>query len=175
MSPWTLMKPLKRPRKAKKQKEIFFDLISGTCTKGESEQILIEIDEEDITREQLQTLGCRNRLSNRNLLAKKLSGWKVSQWKQQLLPEHIGYNIGDCDLIMGPMLVAKHWLCMALDRSTMNFYVLDSMKTKVYMSKNQANQKRKTACITKLRCQEQKLFVHPFHNNQICKTVAFMC
>ncbi|KAI9095319.1 hypothetical protein K1719_026353 [Acacia pycnantha] len=32
MLPWTLTKPLKRPRKAKEQKEIFFDLISGTCT-----------------------------------------------------------------------------------------------------------------------------------------------
>ncbi|KAI9127688.1 hypothetical protein K1719_000681 [Acacia pycnantha] len=64
MSPWTLTKPLKRPRKAEEHKEIFFDLISGTYTEDESEQILREIDE-DITREQLQTLRCRNRLSNR--------------------------------------------------------------------------------------------------------------
>ncbi|KAI9126392.1 hypothetical protein K1719_002813 [Acacia pycnantha] len=57
MSPWTLTKPMKRPRKAKKEKAIFFDLISGSCTNEESEQILIQIDDEDITREHLQTLG----------------------------------------------------------------------------------------------------------------------
>ena len=38
MSPWTLTKPLKQPRKAKEQKEIFFDLISGSCTKDEGEK-----------------------------------------------------------------------------------------------------------------------------------------
>ncbi|KAI9072341.1 hypothetical protein K1719_045704 [Acacia pycnantha] len=45
--------------------EIFFDLISGTCTNDDKQQILIQIDDEDITREQLQTLGRRNKLSNR--------------------------------------------------------------------------------------------------------------
>ncbi|KAI9113568.1 hypothetical protein K1719_015495 [Acacia pycnantha] len=108
-------------------------------------RILIQIDDEDITREQLKTLGRRNRLSNRNLLNRKPVGWKVSEWKQQLLPEYIGYNMCDYDLIMAPMLVVGHWFCMALDPSTMNFYVLDSMKTKVYISKNQASKKKKTA------------------------------
>ncbi|KAI9101474.1 hypothetical protein K1719_023956 [Acacia pycnantha] len=156
MSPWTLTKPLKRARKAKEEKEILFDLISEPFTKDEREQILIKIDNEDITREQLQTLGRRNRLSNPNLLNRKPAGWKVSEWKQQLLPEHIGYNMGDCDLIMGPMLVAEHWFCMALDPTAMNFYVLDSMKTKVYISKNQASKKK-----------ENRVYN--------CKTVAFMC
>ncbi|KAI9078169.1 hypothetical protein K1719_039868 [Acacia pycnantha] len=145
MSPWTLTKPLKHPRKAKEHKEIFFDLISRTYTKDESQQILIEIDDEDITRKQLQTLGRRNILSNRALLAKTSSGWKVAECKQQLLTEHIGYNIGDCDLIMGPMLVDQHWFLLALDPSTLNFYVLDSMKTKVYMSKNEFTKKKETA------------------------------
>ncbi|KAI9110989.1 hypothetical protein K1719_018109 [Acacia pycnantha] len=49
MSPWTLTKPVKRPRKAKEEKAIFFDLISGSCTNEESEQILIQIDDEDLT------------------------------------------------------------------------------------------------------------------------------
>ncbi|KAI9075638.1 hypothetical protein K1719_042388 [Acacia pycnantha] len=145
MSPWTLTKPLKRLRKAKEQKEIFFDLISGTCTNDEKHQILIQIDDEDITREQLQTLGRRNKLSNRHLLATKPLGWKVSQWKQLLLPQHIGYNIADCDLIMGPVLVDQHWFCIAIDPSTMNYYVLDSMKSNVVMSMNEYSTKKKTA------------------------------
>ncbi|KAI9078954.1 hypothetical protein K1719_039103 [Acacia pycnantha] len=37
MSPWTLTKPVKRPRKAKEENAIFFDLISGSCTNEESE------------------------------------------------------------------------------------------------------------------------------------------
>ncbi|KAI9109842.1 hypothetical protein K1719_018883 [Acacia pycnantha] len=145
MSPWTLTKPLKRPRKAKEQKEIFFDLISGTCTNDEKHQILIQIDDEDITREQLQTLGRRNKLSNRHLLATKPLGWKVSQWKQLLLPQHIGYNIADCDLIMGPVLVDQHWFCIAIAPSTMNYYVLDSMKSNLVMSMNEYSTKKKTA------------------------------
>ncbi|KAI9125447.1 hypothetical protein K1719_004063 [Acacia pycnantha] len=81
------------------------------------------------------------------LLVGKLSSWKVSEWKQQLLLEHIGYNIGDCDLIMESMWVEEHWFCMALDPSMMNFYVLDSMRTKVYMSKNESIKKKKSACV----------------------------
>ncbi|KAI9107185.1 hypothetical protein K1719_021794 [Acacia pycnantha] len=38
MSPWTLTKPVKRPRKTKEEKAIFFDLISRSCTNEESEQ-----------------------------------------------------------------------------------------------------------------------------------------
>ncbi|KAI9127587.1 hypothetical protein K1719_000580 [Acacia pycnantha] len=135
MSPWTLTKPVKRPRKAKEEKAIFFDLISGSCTNEESEQNLIQKDDEDLTREQLQTLGRRNKLSNRSLFVTKPSSWKVAEWEYLLLPQHIGYNIGDCDMIMGPILVKEHWFCVALDPSTMSFYVLDSMNNKVYTSK----------------------------------------
>ncbi|KAI9076369.1 hypothetical protein K1719_041684 [Acacia pycnantha] len=170
MSPWTLTKPMKRPRKAKEEKAIFFDLISGSCTNEESEQILIQIDDEDLTREQLQTLGRRNKLSNRvmsvvcktlmadmqkegqSLFVTKPSSWKVAEWEHLLLPQHIGYNIGDCDLIMGPILVKEHWFCVALDPSTMSFYVLDSMNNKVYTSKkkqtafvNPTNSDKKTS------------------------------
>ncbi|KAI9076093.1 hypothetical protein K1719_041954 [Acacia pycnantha] len=144
MPPWMLTKPLKSSRKEKEDKEIFFDLISGTCTKDESEQILIEIEDEDITLKLLQTLGRKNRLSNQILLAGKPFGWKVDEWKHMLLPQHLGYNIVDYDLIMGLMLVEEHWFCLALDPRTMNFYVLDSMKTKVYMSKNESSKKKKT-------------------------------
>ncbi|KAI9126267.1 hypothetical protein K1719_002688 [Acacia pycnantha] len=144
MSPWTLTKPLKCPRKAKEKKEIFFDIISGTCTKDEIQKILIEINDEDITWEQLQTRGSRNRLSNRTLLAGKPLGWKVAEWKHILLPDQLGYNIADCDLLMGPMLVDEQWFYMALDPRTMNFYVLDSMKTKVYMSKNESSKMNKS-------------------------------
>ncbi|KAI9108231.1 hypothetical protein K1719_020714 [Acacia pycnantha] len=204
-SPWILTKPLKRARKAKEdkeEKEILFDIISGpTPRMRDNNKILIQIDDEDITREQLQTLGRRNRLSNRvmsvvcktlmldmkregqsqvrrhifsadqmNLLNIKPVGWKVSEWKQQLLPQYIGYNMCDCDLIMGPMLVAEHWFCMAIDPSTMNFYVLDSMNTKVYLSKNRAGNKKKTAgaspqakAIAKISKREAFLQFSSFH------------
>ncbi|KAI9072898.1 hypothetical protein K1719_045143 [Acacia pycnantha] len=194
----------------KEEKEILFDIISGPYTEDERQQILIQIDDEDITREQLQTLGRRNRLSNRvmsvvcktlmldmkregqsqvrrhifsadqmNLLNIKPVGWKVSEWKQQLLPQYIGYNMCDCDLIMGPMLVAEHWFCMAIDPSTMNFYVLDSMNTKVYLSKNQASNKKKTAgaspqakAIAKIRERFEDIiqFVNPNHNTKRPRT-----
>ncbi|KAI9084567.1 hypothetical protein K1719_033555 [Acacia pycnantha] len=83
-------------------------------------RILIQIDDEDLTREQLQTLGRRSCVQN------AYEGYAKGG---------PSYNIGDCDLIMGPILVKEHWFCVALDPSTMSFYVLDSMNNKVYTSK----------------------------------------
>ncbi|XP_028755906.1 uncharacterized protein LOC114715276 [Neltuma alba] len=62
------------------------------------------------------------------ILAANPSRWDARKREKQLLPEYVGYNIGDCDLIFGPTLVGAHWFCLMLEPKTMNFYVLDSMK-----------------------------------------------
>ncbi|KAI9077357.1 hypothetical protein K1719_040670 [Acacia pycnantha] len=68
---------------------------------------------------------------------------------------------------------------MAIDPSTMNFYVLDSMNTKVYLSKNQASNKKKTAgaspqakAIAKIRERFEDIiqFVNPNHNTKRPRT-----
>ncbi|KAI9110896.1 hypothetical protein K1719_018016 [Acacia pycnantha] len=53
--------------------------------------------------------------------------WTVEANVGEILPENVGYNIGDCDFIFGPTLFINHWFCYVLDTRTMVFYALDSL------------------------------------------------
>ncbi|KAI9083318.1 hypothetical protein K1719_034684 [Acacia pycnantha] len=52
--------------------------------------------------------------------------WSLEAHEKELLPEHIGYNIGDCDFIVGPTLHLSHWFCYIFEIKTMCFYAIDS-------------------------------------------------
>ncbi|KAI9084904.1 hypothetical protein K1719_033077 [Acacia pycnantha] len=53
--------------------------------------------------------------------------WSLEAHEKELLPEHIvGYNIGDCDFIVGPTLHLSHWFCYIFEIKTMSFYAIDS-------------------------------------------------
>ncbi|KAI9078223.1 hypothetical protein K1719_039837 [Acacia pycnantha] len=52
--------------------------------------------------------------------------WSLEAHEKEILPEHIGYNIGDCDFIVGPTLHLIHWFCYIFEMKTMCFYDLDS-------------------------------------------------
>ncbi|XP_028755568.1 uncharacterized protein LOC114714944 [Neltuma alba] len=53
--------------------------------------------------------------------------WSLEKHEHEILPEYIGYNIGDCDFIFGPTLFNYHWFCYVIDVRTMRFYALDSL------------------------------------------------
>ncbi|KAI9071107.1 hypothetical protein K1719_046933 [Acacia pycnantha] len=53
--------------------------------------------------------------------------WTIEANVGEILPENVGYNIGDCDFIFGPTLFINHWFCYVLDTRTMVFYALDSL------------------------------------------------
>ncbi|KAI9113678.1 hypothetical protein K1719_014929 [Acacia pycnantha] len=53
--------------------------------------------------------------------------WTVESNVAEILPEHVGYNIGDCHFLFGPTLFLNHWFCYVLDMRTMVFYALDSL------------------------------------------------
>ncbi|KAI9118109.1 hypothetical protein K1719_010441 [Acacia pycnantha] len=53
--------------------------------------------------------------------------WSLEANKAEILPDRIGYNIGDCRFIFGPSLRWDHWFCYVLDTTTMTFYALDSL------------------------------------------------
>ncbi|KAI9126555.1 hypothetical protein K1719_002151 [Acacia pycnantha] len=53
--------------------------------------------------------------------------WTVEANVAEILPEHVGYNIGDCHFIFGPTLFVNHWFSYVLDTRTMVFYALDSL------------------------------------------------
>lgn len=53
--------------------------------------------------------------------------WSWEDHQREILPQHIGYNLGDCDFIFGPTLFNNHWFCYVLEIKTMQFYALDSL------------------------------------------------
>ncbi|KAI9125601.1 hypothetical protein K1719_003019 [Acacia pycnantha] len=53
--------------------------------------------------------------------------WSLEANETEILPDHIGYNIGDCDFIFGHCLRFDHWFCYVLDMRSMTFYALDSL------------------------------------------------
>lgn len=53
--------------------------------------------------------------------------WSLEANEAEILPERIGYNIGDCRFIFGPSLRWDHWFCYVVDTTTMTFYALDSL------------------------------------------------
>ncbi|KAI9081701.1 hypothetical protein K1719_036355 [Acacia pycnantha] len=59
-------------------------------------------------------------------MAKNPQKWSLEAHEKELLPEHIGYNIGDCDFIVGPTLHLSHWFCYIFEIKTMCFYAIDS-------------------------------------------------
>ncbi|KAI9082741.1 hypothetical protein K1719_035315 [Acacia pycnantha] len=61
--------------------------------------------------------------------------WPLEANKAEILPDRIGYNIGDCRFIFGPSLRWDHWFCYVLDTTTMTFYTLDSIPKGVTWSK----------------------------------------
>ncbi|KAI9095695.1 hypothetical protein K1719_026255 [Acacia pycnantha] len=61
--------------------------------------------------------------------------WPLEANKAEILPDRIGYNIGDCHFIFGPSLRWDHWFYYVLDTTTMTFYALDSIPKGVTWSK----------------------------------------
>ncbi|XP_028804747.1 uncharacterized protein LOC114759695 [Neltuma alba] len=123
----------------------------------EKDKIMVTMCDEQIDRDQLRTIGGIERVSSplitmvdRALMAEAGEGgqvrrhifdaefmmkmlgnpsqWRASENKRAILPQHIGYNLADCDLIFGPASVESHWFCFVLEPTTMHFYVLDSMR-----------------------------------------------
>ncbi|XP_028764296.1 uncharacterized protein LOC114722432 [Neltuma alba] len=138
-SPWILTKPTKRRKRPMDDKDRFYDIVSRMCSSKEGDMPLVKISDEDITRDQLRTLGGIEKIGRAGeaahfyadfmaIMAANPKLWDATKRKKQFLPENVGYNIGECDLIFGPTLVGAHWFCVVLEPSTMNFYVLDSMK-----------------------------------------------
>ena len=68
--------------------------------------------------------------------------WDPNQHARQILPHYVGYNIGDCDLILGPALVGEHWFCFAFEPKTQKFNVLDSMRASLQRKKTTSKQKK---------------------------------
>ena len=53
--------------------------------------------------------------------------WSVQQNEREVLPKHVGYNIGECDFIFGPTVFDHHWFCYVIEPRSLRFYVLDSL------------------------------------------------
>lgn len=57
----------------------------------------------------------------------KVIGWSLKDNEREILPKHLGYNIGDCDFVFGPTVFDGHWFCYVVEPKTLRFYALDSL------------------------------------------------
>ncbi|KAI9126409.1 hypothetical protein K1719_002830 [Acacia pycnantha] len=94
-------------------------------------QRLITMVAKTLVADQLEHGGVVHRhIFTADFMAKMISAerkWTVESNVAEILPKHVGYNIGDCHFIFGPTLFLNHWFCYVLDTTMMVFYALDSL------------------------------------------------
>ncbi|KAI9083268.1 hypothetical protein K1719_034800 [Acacia pycnantha] len=82
-----------------------------------------------LVADQLENRGTVTRhIFNAHFMHKIISSpqtWSLQANEAKILPERIGYNIGDCHFMFGPSLMWYHWFCYVVDTTTMTFYALD--------------------------------------------------
>ncbi|XP_028794538.1 uncharacterized protein LOC114750156 [Neltuma alba] len=129
------------------------DAFYTVCT-----EVMVDMFGHLATRSDLQVLGPRRWISNRimTLIAHTLNAdqhesasavkrhifdadftarmvqqhtaWQVDKHLKELLPQHVGYNLAECEYIFAPVVFALHWFCFVFEPSTLKFYVLDSLR-----------------------------------------------
>ncbi|KAI9114711.1 hypothetical protein K1719_014409 [Acacia pycnantha] len=155
-SPWVVTTVGKKRPKHENDKKALYRLCTTRCTEEEELEEFVDMYDYFLNRVDLQCLGGRQWISDRfmSMVAKTLvrdelkksghvrrhifsselmqkmannpSRWSLEAHEKELLPEHIGYNIGDCDFIVGPTLHLSHWFCYIFDIKTMCFYAINS-------------------------------------------------
>ncbi|KAI9104390.1 hypothetical protein K1719_022962 [Acacia pycnantha] len=155
-SPWVVTTVGKKRPKHENDKKALYQLCTTRCTEEEELEEFVDMYDYFLNRVDLQCLGGRQWISDRfmSMVAKTLVGdelkksghvrrhifsselmqkmannlhkWSLEAHEKELLPEHIGYNIGDCNFIVGPTLHLSHWFCYIFDIKTMCFYAIDS-------------------------------------------------
>ncbi|XP_054809756.1 uncharacterized protein LOC129311449 [Prosopis cineraria] len=61
------------------------------------------------------------------IMMKDVQGWKVGEHTMLFMPEHLGYDITECDFIIAPVLYHSHWFCYFVELKGLHFHVLDSL------------------------------------------------
>ncbi|XP_054796451.1 uncharacterized protein LOC129301864 [Prosopis cineraria] len=61
--------------------------------------------------------------------------WSVFEDAKMLMPDQLGYNLGNCDYLFLPMLVFNHWFCYCADLKNDKFFILDSLAGKLFKEK----------------------------------------
>ncbi|XP_028780789.1 uncharacterized protein LOC114737057 [Neltuma alba] len=156
-SPWLEEVKKGRGKRKADEKEELFQMCTRRCDQDEGAKYIVEMYGYFLTRAELCCLQDRKWMNDRfmSMVARTLVGdekenhsrvsrhiftpelmqtmaanplrWSMEKHEHEILPEHIGYNIGDCDFIFGPTLFNYHWFCYVMDVRTMRFYALDSL------------------------------------------------
>ncbi|KAI9121620.1 hypothetical protein K1719_008653 [Acacia pycnantha] len=139
------------------EKDTLFEMCTKSVSEDEAAEEFVDMHHYFLTRKELQCLNPRAWINNKlmtmvakTLVADQLENggvvhrhiftadfmdkmisaerkWTVQSNVAEILPEHVGYNIGDCHFLFGPTLFLNHWFCYVLDTRTMVFYALDSL------------------------------------------------
>ncbi|KAI9077727.1 hypothetical protein K1719_040333 [Acacia pycnantha] len=134
-SPWIDPKRKSKGKRTYDEKDTLFELCTKSVSEDEAAEEFVDMHHYFLTRKELQCLNPRAWINNRHIFTadfmdKKISverKWTVESNVAEILPEHVGYNNGDCHFLFGPTLFLNHWFCYVLDMRTMVFYALDSL------------------------------------------------
>ncbi|XP_028770571.1 uncharacterized protein LOC114727947 [Neltuma alba] len=140
------------------ERDAFYTVCTEWCQPDEAQEVMVDMFGHLATRSDLQALGPRRWISNRimTLIAHTLNAdqhesasavkrhifdadftarmvqqhtaWQVDKHLKELLPQHVGYNLAECEYIFAPVVFALHWFCFVFEPSTLKFYVLDSLR-----------------------------------------------
>ncbi|KAI9081350.1 hypothetical protein K1719_036691 [Acacia pycnantha] len=99
--------------------------------------------------------------------------WPLEANKAEILPDRIGYNIGDCRFIFGPSLRWDHWFCYVLDTTTMTFYALDSLVDSWTYSRIQRQMEEEIKLGTKIKNMPKK--PHSFKEKERMASLVRKC
>ncbi|KAI9073899.1 hypothetical protein K1719_044132 [Acacia pycnantha] len=156
-SPWIDPKRKSKGKRTYDKKDTLFEMCTKSVSEDEAAEEFVDMHHYFLTRGELHCLNPRSWINNelmsmvaKTLVADQLENggvvqrhiftadfmekminskrkWTVEANVAEILPEHVGYNIGDCHFIFGPTLFLNHWFCYVLDTRTMVFYALDSL------------------------------------------------
>ncbi|KAI9114660.1 hypothetical protein K1719_014358 [Acacia pycnantha] len=133
-SPWINPKRKSKGKRTYDEKDTLFEMCTKSVSEDEAAEEFVDMHHYFLTREELQCLNPRQWINNKlmtmvaktlvadqlenggvvhrhiftaDFMSKMISAerkWTVQSNVAEILPEHVGYNIGDCHFLFGPTL-----------------------------------------------------------------------
>ncbi|XP_054808629.1 uncharacterized protein LOC129310735 [Prosopis cineraria] len=93
--------------------------------------------------------------------------WSVFEDAKMLMPDQLGYNLGNCDYLFLPMLVFNHWFCYCADLKNDKFFILDSLAGKLFKEKKMMAGFMRTSIIELLQACDPEKYGEDFQMEMI--------
>ncbi|XP_054816861.1 ubiquitin-like-specific protease 1A [Prosopis cineraria] len=190
---------LKEPIQGRITKEQqIYEYCTRRTNQAEGEECVVEMYDYYLTRVECQSLGPKKWISTAvmSMVAKVMVGeqlhegkvrryifdsefmatlrdkklrWSVFEDAKMLMPDQLGYNLGNCDYLFLPMLVFNHWFCYCADLKNDKFFILDSLAGKLFKEKKMMAGFMRTSIIELLQACDPEKYGEDFQMEMIFK------